>query len=403
MFRKIEDYNEIVGHEVINQIKEKATKLKDKKIVLVSSTYQGGGVAEMLNSLLPMFNGIGVRLGWRVLHGNPEFFNITKKFHNALQGGKDLSLSDKEKEIYYNTNRRFSTFTHLDHDLVIVHDPQPLPLINFYEKKQPWVLRFHIDLSDPNMEFWNYAVPFIEKYDNLIVSNEKFKKDLNIKQDIIYPAIDPLTIKNNNIKEERIRGLFAKYGIDDKRPILTQISRFDKWKDPEGVIDVFMKVREKVDCQLVLMGNTASDDPEGIKVYENVLNKAANHADIKVLLNVEENDEMVNSLQRKSDVVIQKSLKEGFGLTVTEAMYKGTPVVASNVGGIALQIVNGENGFLHNPEDIDGFSESIVKLIKDKELKSEMGNKAREHIKNNFLITRLMSDWLDVFNEMLEK
>ena len=397
----IENYRRIAGRKVLNNLYQKADKVKGKHILCISSTYQGGGVAEILNSSVILLNELGIDVGWRILHGSPDFFTVTKKFHNALQGEK-INLSNIKMKVYTETNRRFSVFTHIDHDLVMVHDPQPLPLISFYNKKQPWIFECHVDLTAPNQWVWNYLKEFIENYDHFVVSLEKYKKDLSIPQSVIYPAIDPLTAKNKMVSEREIDKYMSKFGIDRNTPIISQISRFDKWKDPIGVLKVFEEVRQKVNCQLVLLGDFASDDPEGQKIFENVkerTKKSKYEKDIKVL--VVSNNFLVNCLQRASSVVIQKSLREGFGLTVSEALYKGTPVVASNVGGIPLQVIDGINGFLNEPKDYKGFSRSILKLLSDENLRTKFGEKGKEHIRNNFLITRLMLDWLDLFHKYL--
>ena len=399
----LKDYTDIVGEYALQTLNEKADKLCGKHIVCVNSTYQGGGVAEILDSIVILLNELGLEVGWRILHGSPDFFTITKKFHNALQGEK-INLSDQKKDIYYDINRRFSVFTHVEHDIVMVHDPQPLPLIDFYQKKQPWIFRCHIDLSAPNQQVWNYLEYYIKKYDHFVVSLEKYKQNLSIPQSVIHPAIDPLTTKNKEASEDEIDKYMLKYDIDRSRPIIAQISRFDKWKDPLGVLDVFHMVRSKVDCQLVLLGSLASDDPEGQEIFQKVQEKAKKSMyenDIKLLLM--ENNFLVNCIQRASTVVIQKSIKEGFGLTVSEALYKGIPVVASNVGGIPTQVVDGKNGFLHDPKDYVGFSNSILKLLKEPNLRKELGKNGKEHVKKNFLITRLISDWLDLFDSVLNK
>ena len=401
----LSSYSHIVGKQQIDEIYAEAGKLRGKHITCVNSTFQGGGVAEILNSIVPMFDQVGVDFGWRILHGTPDFFTITKKFHNALQGD-EINLSRRKKDIYFETNRRFSTFTHLEkHDLVIVHDPQPLPLISFYKKTQPWIFRCHIDISNPNKEVWEYLKGFIQKYDQFVVSLPEYKKDdLNIPQTVIHPAIDPLTAKNKPVSETKIIKYLEKFGIDCKKPLISQVSRFDPWKDPIGVVKVFERVRKKTSCQLILLGQFATDDPEGHKILLSLQKKVDRSPfknDIKLL--VVDNAFLVNCLQSASAVVIQKSLKEGFGLTVTEALYKGTPVVASNVGGIPLQVIDGENGFLHNPHDLNGFSSSIIKLLKDENLRATMGKAGKEHVKKNFLITRLMLDWLYLMNKVLSE
>ena len=399
----LSSYAKIVGKQQINEIHAEAEKLSGKHITCVNSTYQGGGVAEILNSLVPLFDQVGVDFGWRILHGTPDFFTITKKFHNGLQGDS-INLSQRKKDIYFETNRRFSTFTHLEkHDLVIIHDPQPLPLISFYKKTQPWIFRCHIDISNPNKEVWDYLKGFIQKYDHFVVSLPEYEKDdLNLPQSVIHPAIDPVTAKNMPVSETKITKYLDKFGIDRKKPIIAQVSRFDPWKDPIGVVKVFERVRKKTDCQLVLLGQFATDDPEGHKILMSLqkkVDKSPFKHDIKLL--VVDNAFLVNCLQRASSVVIQKSLKEGFGLTVAEALYKGTPVVASRVGGIPLQVLDGVNGFLHSPHDLKGFSDSVIKLLKDEKLRDTLGRAGKEHVTKNFLITRLMLDWLHLMNKVL--
>ena len=398
----LSSYKRIIGPETIERIKREAETLKGKHVLSINSTYQGGGVAEILNSIVILFNQLEIDFGWRILHGTPDFFTITKKFHNALQG-KKINLSTRKKEIYLETNKRFSIFTHIDHDLVIVHDPQPLPLICYREKKQPWIFRCHIDISEPNSQVWDYLKSFINKYDHFVISLAQYQKqDITISQSVIPPAIDPLTPKNKTVSDSAALKFLLKFGIENKKPIISQISRFDRWKDPIGVIKIFERVRKKVDCQLVLLGQFATDDPEGQNILEALEKKAEKSPfkkDIKLL--VVDNAFLVNCLQRKSEVIIQKSLREGFGLTVSEALYKGTPVVASKVGGIPLQVLDGINGFLHDPYDYGAFSNSIKRLLRDEKQREKMGERGREHVKKNFLITRLLYDWLILLNKYL--
>lgn len=400
----LESYKKFVGKETLERIETEANRLRGKHILSINSTYQGGGVAEILNSIVILFNQLGIDFGWRILHGTPDFFTITKKFHNALQG-KKINFTERKKDIYLETNRRFATFTHFHHDLVIIHDPQPLPLICYSRKNQPWIFRCHIDISEPNIQVWNYLKTFIDKYDHCVVSLPQYlKSDLTIPQTVIHPAIDPLTIKNKNISEPRRTEFLSKFEIETKKPIISQISRFDIWKDPIGVLKIFERVRKKVDCQLVLLGQFASDDPEGQELFQSLekrVEKSPFKKDIKLL--VTDNAFLVNCLQRASSVVVQKSLKEGFGLTVSEALYKGTPVVASNVGGIPIQVLDGINGFLHEPYDYRGFTQSIIKLLENEQMRKEMGKMGIEHVKKNFLITRLMRDWLILMNKCLSK
>ncbi len=397
--RDLQEYEKIVGKNIVDSIREKAKLLREFHIANVNSTYVGGGVAEILNSIIPLFNEIGIKMGWRVLHGSDDFFSVTKKIHNALQGAH-ASLTNEEKLLYEKTNKIYSTYTHLDdHDLVMVHDPQPLPMIKFYNKKQPWILRIHIDISQPNTDVWNYIKKFISKYDGMIVSSKNYiRQDIPIRQMIVYPAIDPLSPKNIDMTGNEVDSELTKFDIPVEKPIISQISRFDKWKDPMGVINIFEKVRKKVDCTLVLLGNFATDDPEGQKMFESVERRAMESQfrdDIRVVL--VESEKLVNSLQRKSAVVIQNSVREGFGLVVAEALYKGTPVVASNVGGIRLQIKNGYNGFLIEHGNYDEFAQRVIYLLKNDNIRRQMGMNGMKFVRENFLITRLMNDWMDIF------
>ncbi|HQM37128.1 MAG TPA: glycosyltransferase [Candidatus Marinimicrobia bacterium] len=399
---KLIDYRGIVGDKVITGIFQKARGLYGKKIIHLNSTYMGGGVAEILNSLVPLMNDVGLDTGWRIIRGNPDLFTITKKFHNALQGDP-INLSDMKKEIYIKASEDFSVFTHLDHDCVIIHDPQPLPLIRYYVKQQPWIWRCHVDISHPNPVLWDFLKAFILKYDLAIVSHETYKKDdIYIEQKVIPPVIDPLSPKNKELSEKDTKRFLKKFGIPIDKPLLTQISRFDKWKDPEGVVRIFKKVKKQIDCRLVLCGSMATDDPEGMKIYQKVVdysNHLIQSGDIIPITS--ENNILVNSLQRYSDVIIQKSIREGFGLVVAEALWKKAAVVASNVGGIPLQVIDGETGFLCEPNDEEAFAERIIQLMKDKKLKEKLGQNGKEHIKSNFLITRLLCDYLDVIRSLL--
>ncbi len=401
MIPKIDDYHDIVGDKLISQIKEEASPLSGKYVEHVNSTFVGGGVAEILNSLVLLMNDVGIKTGWRLLKGHQDFFNVTKSFHNALQGDKNFTLTDDIKKHYEECNEINSKIMHIDFsDIIIIHDPQPLPLIKFYKKKQPWVWRFHPDLTEPNMELWNYLQSFILKYDQMIVSMEAYKKDIPLPQKIMHPSIDPLTEKNKQISDDEAFKQLKKYGIENDKPIISQISRFDPWKDPLGVIDTFKIVKKEVDCQLVMMANMASDDPEGPKIYEQVLEKAKGIDDMHFIVNAVDNDITVNSLQTASQVVLQKSSREGFGLTVSEALWKGTPVVGGNAGGIPLQVIDKKTGFLIN--STEECADRVLKLLKDDNLRNELGKNAKEHVKNNFLITRHIIDYIRLIKELVK-
>ena len=400
---RLEDFRHIVSDETLAEIYAKARRLYGKHIVHLNATYQGGGVAEILYSLVLLMNDVGIDAGWRILHGSQEFFEITKSFHNALQGAK-LNLTTRKKRTYLQINDNFSRFSHLDHDCVIIHDPQPLSIITSYRKSQPWIWRCHIDLTNPHKELWDFLKGYLLKYDQIVVSSEKyFKDDLPIDQRLMLPAINPLNQKNKDINEKTIIEYITKAGIPTDKPIITQVSRLDPWKDPEGVIDVFKLVKEKVNCRLVFCYNVASDDPEGMKMYNKVqrkANKFLKRGDI--LFVVGNNETLVNSIQRFSSVIIQKSVKEGFCLAVTEALWKGTPVVASDVGGIPSQIEDGENGFLLAPQDTEGFADRIIHLLKNPDDGKAIGQKAKETVRQKFLITRLLSDYLYMLNSIIK-
>ena len=398
----LDNYIEIVGNKVIAEIFRKARRLNGKQVLHINSTYQGGGVAEILHSLVPLMNDVGIDTDWDILHGNPDFFTITKRFHNALQGDP-VHLTKMKKNLYLEANEDFSMYNHIHHDCVIVHDPQPMPLIKIYKKRQPWVWRCHIDLSNPNSELWEFLSQFLIRYDMAIISNESYRqKGLAMEQRVIYPAIDPVNSKNKELSDKDISKYLKKFGIDTDKPIISQVSRFDKWKDPEGVLKVFKLVKKEIDCRLVLCGSLATDDPEGPQLYERIKKSAQQLMDNgDVVLIISENNILVNALQRSSAAVIQKSIREGFCLAVTEALWKGTPVVASNVGGIPVQIKDGESGFLVEPDDTRGFADRVIKILNEPELAREVGEKGKETVRKNFLITRLLEDYLDLLSDVV--
>jgi trehalose synthase len=401
MPRSLDDYIDIVGPAAIYSIFSKARKLYGKQICHINATFLGGGVAEILGRLVPLLNEAGLSAEWRTISGSPAFFDVTKRFHNALQGSR-LRLSRNKKDLYLDVNQEFLTFTRLDHDCIVVHDPQPLPLIKFHKKSQPWIWRCHIDISDPPRELWSFLEKFMIRYDMIVVSSEQYrKKDLPIEQRVIHPAIDPLSLKNRDLADKDLRRYAERAHIPTDKPLLTQVSRMDPWKDPEGVLEVYKRVREKVNCRLLYCYNLATDDPQGMEIYTRIrqmADKLVRKGD--VLFVVGNNDVLVNAVQQLSTVIIQKSTKEGFGLTVAEALWKRKPVVASNVGGIPLQIKDGETGYLLEPNDYDGFAERIVHILKDASEAKSLGEKARQHVRDNFLITRLVSDYLDLIGEL---
>ncbi len=389
---QIEDYEKLVGAEAIERIQNKAKSLQHLHVANVNSTYYGGGVAELLTSLTLLMNSVGIRTGWRIIQGAPDFFSITKKMHNALQGG-EINLSGRKIEIYEEIIFENAIRNHLEnHNMVIIHDPQPLPMINHFKKNGPWVWRCHIDLTNPNRALWNYLVPFIERYDAVILSIEDYKQKLKIPQVFFMPAIDPFSIVNHEMAEEEINERLNHYKIPTDLPLVVQISRFDRWKDPKGVIQAFKLARKEVDCTLVLLGNVATDDPEGTEVYESLLHCREE----RIIILSHQDTALVNALQRKAAVVLQKSIREGFGLTVAEAMWKGTPVIGGNVGGIRYQIEEGVNGFLVS--SIEEAAKRIVQLVKDERLRRRMGERAKETVRKKFLLTRYLEQYLDLFS-----
>lgn len=385
----VEDYEPLIGSEAVDRLLKKVEAMRDLHIVNVNSTYYGGGVAELLSSLTLLMNASGIRTGWRVIEGRPDFFSVTKKMHNALQGG-DINLTDLKVQIYEEVVFENAARLHLDHDVVIVHDPQPLPLIQHYRKKAPWVWRCHIDLSQPHPDVWDYIARLAEQYDAVVMSLPEYAQKLGAPQRFIMPGINPFSTTNKELSEAQIADRFSRYDIPTDLPLVVQVSRFDKWKDPQGVIDAFQVVRKEVDCTLVLVGNVATDDPEGQEMFASICSQREDR--IRVLS--VQDSALVNALQRKADVVLQKSIREGFGLTVAEAMWKGAAVVGGNVGGIKHQIEHGVNGYLVN--SVEEAAACIVALLKDRKLRERMGRKARESVRNRFLMTRLMEDWLDL-------
>lgn len=402
MLRSVGDYIDIVGAEVISKIYKKANKLYGKRIANVNATFLGGGVAEILGRMVPLMGDIGLDAEWRTIHGSPAFFDITKSFHNALQSGT-ITLTEQMKNIYLDINQEYANFSHLNkYDCLIVHDPQPLPLIKFCRKQQPWIWRCHIDITDPNKELWEFLKRFIIRYDAIIISSEKYRKnDIPVPQIVIPPAIDPLSLKNRDLSQAQIMKYMQESNIPTDKPIITQVSRMDLWKDPEGVLEVFKLVKEKVDCRLLYCYNLATDDPEGMEIYERVHKKAKKFVENgDVLFVVGNNELLVNAIQRFSTVIIQKSTKEGFGLVVAEALWKEKPVVAGNVGGIPSQITDGKTGFLVDPHDYKVCAQRVTTLLKDPKLSQEMGKAAKESVRKKFLTTRLISDYLDLIAEM---
>src|SRR5919201_5956631 len=385
---QIEDYEPLAGRETVERIRNKAARFKGLHVANFNSTYYGGGVAEIISSLTLLMNSLGLCTEWRVIQGTSDFFSITKKMHNALQGGEiDLSKIKKEifeQVIYENSRRNF-----LDHYFIIVHDPQPLPLIDHYQKKCPWIWRCHLDLSRPDTETWKYLRRWIDSYDTVILSCKEFAQEMKPSQQVMMPAIDPFTIKNRQLSDREIDERLAHYEIPTDLPLVVQVSRFDPWKDPKGVVEAFKLARKQIDARLVLLGNFATDDPEGEEIFHSLC--ACRDEQILILTSGDDTA-LVNALQTRAAVVLQKSLREGFGLTVAEAMWKRRAVIGGNVGGIRYQIEDGVNGFLVS--SVEEAAECIVRLLEDNKLREELGARARATARERFLLSRYVEQYL---------
>lgn len=398
----LDEYAQVVGEAEIEEIKGFAEGLVGKSVCHINSTSFGGGVAEILHRMVPLMRDVGLNAEWRVIEGSDDFFRVTKAFHNGLQG-MNIPLTGDMRRTYLSLNKKNAEEPNLDHDLVVVHDCQPAAIVNYLQiRRGKWVWRCHIDLSHPNQQFIEFITPFVLKYDSLIFTMERFvQKPLKLaKTFIVPPSIDPLSAKNKPLPQSLILSILDKYDVKAENPIVTQVARFDPWKDPLGVIDVYRMVKKKVaDVQLLLIASMAKDDPEGWIYYEKTARHAEEDYDIHLLsdLNGVGNVE-VNAFQRASDVVLQKSIREGFGLSVTEALWKGVPVVGGNVGGIPLQIINGETGFLIG--SVEEAAEKTLYLLEHLHEAKEMGRKGREHVLKNFLITRHLKDYLRLFSSI---
>ncbi|MFA7421404.1 MAG: glycosyltransferase [Melioribacteraceae bacterium] len=396
----LNEYEKYVGADVIYELELYAEKLKNVSIQNINSTAVGGGVAEILNRMIPLLRQLDVNAGWDVIKGGEKFFEVTKKMHNALHGKKEQFTQD-EIDLYLETNEMNDDVLDNGSDIYFIHDPQPCALIRNKKKKDRWIWRCHIDFSNPDLFTWDFLKQFIEQYDVSVFSAPSFARELKIPQVLISPSIDPLSDKNKDLSQETIDSVLEKYNIDKNRLIVTQISRFDYLKDPVGVVKVFKQVRKYIDCQLVLAGGGATDDPEGAKVLEEVQNITENDPDIFLLLLPPASDIEINALQRASTVVLQKSLREGFGLTVAEALWKSKPVIAGAVGGIPLQISHKYSGLLTHT--IDGTAFALKQLLQNPDYAKKLGENGHEHIRKNYLITRHLRDYLLLFISLLNE
>jgi len=394
----LDDYAALLDEGEIDELRVLAKPLRGRSIEMINSTAVGGGVAEILNRLLPLAEELELNMRWDVMTGGDDFYGVTKSFHNALHGAP-YHADQKDFDIFLACNERNRARLPLDAEFMIIHDPQPAALIEGRKKNgNHWAWRCHIDLSHPNRAVWDFLDKFVARYDAAMFSSPEFSRALPIPQYLFYPAIDPLSEKNRNLESGFVARTLTQYQIDPLRPILTQISRFDRLKDPVGVIRAYRIVKRYFDCQLVLAGGSASDDPEGAEVLKEVVREANGEADIHIIELPAWAPLEVNALQRASTIVIQKSLREGFGLTVSEALWKKKPVVASAVGGIPVQIIHKHTGLLAH--SIEGTAYQIRFLLSHPEIAAKLGENGHEHVKENFLITQKLKRYMTLFLAM---
>jgi trehalose synthase len=386
----------LLGASEVAELHALARPLEGSRVDMVNSTFVGGGVAEILTRLLPLMRGVGLEARWHVMAGDLEFFEVTKAFHNALHGASH-EFRPKDFEIFLEYSERNRELVPQEGEFVVIHDPQPAALIEYRQKqdKRPWIWRCHIDLSHPSREVWSFLERYVGRYAGAIFSSPEYSRQLPAPQYLFFPSIDPFSDKNRDLAPSFVSDVLERYGIDPARPILTQISRFDRLKDPVGVVRAYQIVKRYFDCQLVLAGGGASDDPEGKAVLLETIEAACGDKDIHVLELPAASPLEVNALQRASTIVIQKSLREGFGLTVSEALWKKKPVVASAVGGIPLQIIHRQTGLLAH--SIEGAAYQIRYLLSHPEIAKRLGEQGHEHVRENFLITGNLRRYLTLF------
>jgi trehalose synthase len=406
--KQLTDYAGVAGVEVVDRIRRLAEPLQGLRVLHLNATAYGGGVAELLATHVPLLRSVGVDADWQVMQGSDQFFGVTKSVHNALQGA-DLDWTPQMQKVYLEKVLDNSLLFDGHYDIVVVHDPQPAAILSFLRDRlgshlsgTKWIWRCHIDLTNANSKVWEFFRPFVEQYDASVWTMPQFvPASLEMARVLqLPPCIDPLSVKNLDLALPFCHELTRQYGVDVRRPIVCQVSRFDPWKDPVGVIAAFRIVREKIrDAQLVLAGSMATDDPEGFRVWEETEQARAGDRDIFLLSNLHQvGSVQINAFQRVANVVVQKSLREGFGLTVSEALWKGRPVVGGRAGGIKLQIRDGYDGYL--VDSIDECARRVIDLLADPVGADALGAQGREHVRDNFLSTRELEDWLRLFGTL---
>ncbi len=405
--KSIDDYIPVIGEDKVKRLKELAAPLQNKRVLHLNATAYGGGVAELLKTQVAVMQSLGMYVDWYVMRANPEFYDVTKLFHNTLQGHPG-TISEAQKNIYLEAVKNNARAIVESYDYVVVHDPQPLAILDYITAPTgKWIWRCHIDTSEPNLDIWNFINPYIQNYDAVIFTLEEFvKEDADFKNlTFIPPSIDPLSPKNSEMSEEEVNNLMCSYNVDPDRPLIAQVSRFDPWKDPLGVIDIyrnikFGQVKKGIKgVQLVLVGSMAHDDPEGWIIYDRVMRRAGEDFDLNVYTNFHNvGDVGVKAFQYAADVVLQKSIREGFGLTVTEALWKGKPVIGGKAGGIKIQIQDGINGFLVS--NIQEATDKTLYLLQNPDIAKKMGEAGKQIVKEKFLTTREIEDYLILFNKL---
>jgi trehalose synthase len=397
----LDAYIPLLGAPEIEELRALAAQISGRTVQMVNSTAMGGGVAEILNRLIPLMQELGLRPRWDVITGGEDFFEVTKAFHNALHGGP-YQARKENFELFLATNESNRQRLRFDCEFTVIHDPQPVALIEARSRQEGhWLWRCHIDLSNPHPDVWGFLRPFVYRYDGALFSSPEFARQLPIPQYLSYPCIDPLSEKNVDLDPATVREIVERFGIDLARPIITQISRFDRLKDPIGVVRAYQIVRRYMDCQLVLAGGSASDDPEGEIVLEEVRREAKDDPDIHLLNLPPWSATEINALQRASTIIVQKSLREGFGLTVTEALWKKKPVVASAVGGIPAQVIHKHTGLLVH--SVEGTAYQIRFLLSNPALAHKLGEQGHDHVRENFLITTNVKRYLAIFLHSLQR
>ncbi|MCH8090386.1 MAG: glycosyltransferase [Chloroflexi bacterium] len=407
--RRLDDYAPVVGEEAIQELRSLALPLLGKRVLHINSSPDGGGVADILAALVPLLNDLGLKAEWRTIKGDALFFDITKKMHNTLQG-EPVAWDRSMWDTWLRCNEQNAQMLDPKHDVIIVHDPQPAAILHYLNQRHrngatKWLWRCHIDLTDASPEIWRRLQPYIRPYDAAEFSMEGFINGdyTGPRTFVCTPGIDPLDPKNLPMDPGTAREILAVFGIDCDRPFMAQISRFDPWKDPLGVIDAYRLARAQVPgLQLVMIGPIAADDPEGMTFFEKTARRAGEDPDIHLLTSFKGvGDREVNAVQTLAAVVVQKSIREGFGLSATGTLWHGKPVIAGRAGGLCLQVIDGETGFLI--DTTEECAEKVVMLLKDPALSVKLGERAKEHVRKNFLITRYVRDSLLVYRELLEE